>query len=128
MISLAKKKSNKVTFIREDFFRFEPEGTYDLVFYPFFLDHFSDDLLSEIAERTDSLLMDNGMVTIVDFHHQNKQMTLVITLKLARILLGLTITKLSDPIPIFKKYFPKEVVYKTDEKTELFFTIMQKLP
>lgn len=127
MIALAKKKSNRVTFIREDFFHFEPKGTYDLVFYPFFLDHFSEDTLSQIAERSHSFLKKNGMVAIVDFHFTNNQPALAITLKLARQLLKLSITKLEDPIPVFKKHFPKKVIYKVDENTEFFFTVRQKM-
>ncbi len=128
MIALAKKKrGSRVSFICEDFFHFEGRGSYDLVFFPFFLDHFSQKELRVIAKRAHMQISNDGVVAIVDFHHHNKQLSLGIALKLARLLLGLSITKLEDSNPILAELFPMQVAYIVDENTEFYYSIRRKL-
>ncbi len=78
MIEIAGKRNsaNNTVFIHEDFLKFESTLNYRVVICPFVLDCFDEHNLRLVLTKTKDLLVENGVLIVTDFDHNETNATL----------------------------------------------------
>ena len=91
--------SSNVTFIQEDFLKWESRQKYDAIYCPFFLDCFDEDLLKQVVEKLATHLKPNGRLYVLDFRKTKTlkhRLLLAIMHAFFKVTTGLAATRLLD--------------------------------
>lgn len=100
MIQLAQQRRNEnIMFFEIDFFDFKESHRYDWIVFPYFLDLFNEDEVTQIFKSAGSMLTKKGKFIVTDFALPKRvfQKTLLsIVIKVLRPLVKLQITQLSS--------------------------------
>ena len=118
MIALSKKKdtgNNTVTFINDRIERVDLPSAFDVVITAFLFDNFSEETLSTIFSKVDSLLKDGGTWLYADFQLTGRwwqPLLLKTMLTFFKLLCGIEASRLPDVASQFKQYLYTQTAHK----------------